>query len=90
MNMEVTEKVLSPQISGRKRRKRPGTGNFCCVPTCSNSAGKDKVKGVKRSYYLLPYKEEKRMKLWRKYIPRSKWEPKETERICSDHFVGGE
>lgn len=80
--------VISPRISGRKRRGQSYSGHFCCAPGCSNQSGKDRQAGISRHYYLFP-KDVLRRRAWMRAIPRDKWHPSSSSKICSDHFVGG-
>jgi hypothetical protein len=79
----------SPKLRGLSRRNVPGVSTFCSAPACTNTRGKDKLLGVKRSYHRFPLKDTERMKKWMDSIPRAAWVPQSSEAICSDHFVGG-
>ena len=72
-------------------RKKINSGNFCKAPGCANQSGRDRSLGLDRTYHRFPGKEKSlsRRRAWLRSIPRDKWSPKENDRICSDHFVGG-
>ena len=75
----------------RIRGKSSLSGNYCCVPGCTNRSGRDQKNGLKRSYYKLPnsIKYPKLRKAWINAIPRKDWDPNAPSvRVCSDHFVG--
>ena len=71
------------------QKKRKYNGHVCSAPGCSNSYGKDKSAGVKRSYYSFPMQDRKRLQAWLKKIPQDKWSPTIHSKICGDHFAGG-
>ena len=76
--------ATEPRVFGR----RGNGGDFCCVPGCSNQRGKDKVNGVKRSYYKFPL-DQKRRNLWISAVKRADWVPRRWDFVCSDHFENG-
>ena len=74
----------------RVRVQKPeNSGARCCVVGCSNRRGLDKVNGVQRSFHAFPT-DQKRRQMWVKAIPRKLWTPGQWDRVCGDHFVGGE
>ena len=74
----------------RLRVQKPeNSGARCCVVGCSNRRGLDKVNGVQRSFHAFPT-DQKRRQMWVKAIPRKLWTPGQWDRVCGDHFVGGE
>ena len=77
-------------LRGRRLMKvmPENSGERCCVVGCSNRRGTDKKTGVVRSYHSIP-KHPKRREQWIKAIPRTAWSPRQWDRVCSDHFVGG-
>ena len=82
-------------------QKPENSGSRCVVPNCSNRQGVDKVQGIKRSYYRFPKGENKAKlrRLWKDRVRRVvvseernanvDWKASDSDRICSDHFVGG-
>ena len=63
----MADQVKSPCLRGSQKGY---TGDFCCVPDCSNSRGKAKRLGKQISFYQFP-KCEKRKELWLKHIRRN-------------------
>jgi hypothetical protein len=84
-SMDCSYQNTEPKMFGSTKK---AYGDFCCVPGCSNQRGNDKINWWKRSYYRFP-KDPKQASLWMKMIRRDHWEPKNHDRICSDHFEGG-
>jgi hypothetical protein len=67
----------------------PGQDGIALWVTMKNSMDiQYKINGWKRSYYRFP-KDPKQASVWMKMIRRDHWEPKNHDRICSDHFEGG-
>ncbi|XP_052249182.1 diphosphomevalonate decarboxylase-like isoform X2 [Dreissena polymorpha] len=90
----VSSAPRSPRIHGRY--KGP-TGDFCCVPGCTNSRGKCNRMGKQVSFYTFP-RDSKRLKMWLDRIRLDvlsedghlvPFTPKNHHRVCSEHFVGG-
>ena len=84
-SMDCSDQNTEPKMFGSTKKAYEA---FCCVPGCSNQRGNDKINGWKRSYYRFP-KDPKQASVWMKMIRRDHWEPKNHDRICSDHFEGG-
>ena len=84
-SMDCHDQNTEPKMFGSTKK---AYGDFCCVPGCSNQRGNDKINGWKWSYYRFP-KDPKQASVWMKMIRRDHWEPKNHDRICSDHFEGG-
>ena len=59
--------AMSPKLLGKVKHY---TGDFCCLPGCSNSRGKCKYHGKNVSFYKFP-QDEKRRDLWLKKIRRN-------------------
>ena len=57
--------------------------HFCAVPGCSNRYGKDTLV----SFYALPLKNKRLLKIWIHKIGRKDLPINSSTRICSDHFV---
>lgn len=72
--------------------KRRRSGSNCVVVGCQNNEGLDKCRGIK--FYRFPAGEE-RCEVWIRRINRrgsdgKLWRPSAHNRICSEHFLGGE
>ncbi|XP_037509960.1 uncharacterized protein LOC119386753 isoform X2 [Rhipicephalus sanguineus] len=68
---------------------------YCCVVQCHNSLENTKDRYPPVKFYRFPGKwyEAERRKAWKAAVRRvnpdnTPWEPNQTSRICSDHFVG--
>ena len=59
-------RVRSPKLLGKNKGS---SGDFCCVPGCSNSRGKCKRIGKQISFYKFP-SDDKRKHLWLNRIRR--------------------
>ena len=57
--------------------------HFCTVPGCSNRSNRN----TSVSFYALPLKNKKLLKIWIHKIGRSNLPINKSTRICSDHFV---
>lgn len=57
--------------------------HFCAVPGCSNRSNRN----TSVSYYALPLKNKKLLKIWIHKIGRNNLPINASTRICSDHFV---
>ena len=57
--------------------------HFCSVPGCSNGSNRETT----RSYFRLPLKRKKLLKIWVHKIRRKNLPINCSTRICSDHFV---
>ena len=56
---------------------------FCTVPGCSNCSNRN----TSVSFYALPLKNKKLLKIWIHKIGKSNLPINKSTRICSDHFV---
>ena len=57
--------------------------HFCSVPGCSNHSDRETT----RSYFRLPLKRKKLLKIWVHKIGRKNLPINCSTRVCSDHFV---
>ena len=57
--------------------------HFCSVPGCSNHSDRE----TSRSYFRLPLKRKKLLKIWIHKIGRKNLPINYSTRVCSDHFV---
>ena len=57
--------------------------HFCCVPGCSNRSSRERH----LSYFALPLKNKKLLRIWIHKIGRKKLPINKSTRICSEHFL---
>ena len=61
-----------------------GKNDFCCAPNCSNRRNRQR----NIQFYRIPKDKAVRQK-WLQRIRRKGFEPTESTRLCSQHFLGG-
>ena len=61
-----------------------GKNDFCCAPNCSNRRNSQR----NIQFYRIPKDKAVRQK-WLQRIRRKGFEPTESTRLCSQHFLGG-
>ena len=82
-----------PPKKGAKTKEKPKSPSVvCCVAGCSNSAKEDALTGIERSYHNFPFTKPPLLDLWLEAIPKGNtyWYPHKNDKICGDHFKGGE
>lgn len=62
----------------------------CCAVGCTNRALPDSAGRVKFYKFPSAQKAPERRRRWIGAVRRQNWEPNDSSRICSAHFVGGE
>ena len=50
-SMDCSDQHIEPKMFGSTKK---ASGDFCCVPGCSNQIGNDKMNGWKPLYYRFP------------------------------------
>jgi len=61
-----------------------GKNDFCCAPNCSNRRNRQR----NIQFYRIPKDKAVRQK-WLQRIRRKGFQPTESTRLCSQHFLGG-
>jgi len=64
--------------------RQMGKNDFCCAPNCSNRRNRQR----NIQFYRIPKDKAVRRK-WLQRIRRKGFEPTESTRLCSQHFLGG-
>ena len=64
--------------------RQMGKNDFCCAPNCSNRRNRQR----NIQFYRIPKDKAVRRK-WLERIRRKGFEPTESTRLCSQHFLGG-
>ena len=59
--------------------------DFCCAPNCSNKRNRQR----NIQFYRIPKDKAVRQESWLQRIRRKCFEPTESTRLCSQHFLGG-